>query len=207
MKRGVVLMAYGTPRTPDDIEAYYTHIRRGRPPAPEQLADLRRRYAAIGGISPMAARTEAQRAGLQRALDELEPDGFTVALGQKHAAPFVEDAVASLADAGITSAVGLVLAPHYSRASVGEYQARAAAAGAARGVSMAAIDSWHLETAYLAFLAEALRDVLDALPERTKVLFTAHSLPERALVDDPYPDQLRASASEIAARAPGGCGR
>lgn len=199
--KGVVLMAYGTPRTPDDIEAYYTHIRRGRPPSPAQLADLQRRYAAIGGISPMAARTEAQRAGLQRALDDIAPGELTVALGQKHAAPFVEDAVATLASAGVTSAVGLVLAPHYSRASVGEYQSRAASAGEANGVAMTAIDSWHLEPAYLDFLAAALRDVLATLPARTKVLFTAHSLPERALVDDPYPDQLRASAGEIAARA------
>ncbi len=56
----VVLMAYGTPRTPDEIEPYYTDIRRGRPPTPEALADLTARYAAIGGVSPLAQLTEAQ---------------------------------------------------------------------------------------------------------------------------------------------------
>ena len=61
MTTGVVLMAYGTPRTPEDIEPYYTDIRRGRPPSAEQLADLTRRYEAIGGLSPLAAITEAQR--------------------------------------------------------------------------------------------------------------------------------------------------
>ena len=70
---GVVVMAYGTPASPDDVEAYYTHIRRGRPPTPEQLADLVRRYDAIGGTSPLAERTEAQRAGLAAALDERAP--------------------------------------------------------------------------------------------------------------------------------------
>ena len=122
---GVVVMAYGTPRTPDDVAAYYTHIRRGRPPTPEQLADLARRYDALGGVSPLAERTEAQRAGLARALERREPGRFRVLLGQKHAAPFIEDAVAELADAGFRRTVGLVLAPHYSKASVGEYQARA----------------------------------------------------------------------------------
>src|SRR5437588_3202500 len=65
---GVLLMAYGTPATPADVEAYYTHVRRGRPPTPEQLADLQRRYEAIGGTSPLLERTEAHRRRGQAAL-------------------------------------------------------------------------------------------------------------------------------------------
>ena len=68
-KTAVLLMAYGTPRSTEEILPYYTDIRRGRVPTPEQLADLTARYDAIGGISPLAARTEAQRDALQRALD------------------------------------------------------------------------------------------------------------------------------------------
>ena len=117
MSIGVVVMAYGTPRAPEDVEAYYTHIRRDRPPEPHQLAELVARYDAIGGISPLAQRTEAQRAAIADHLG----DGFTVVLGQKHAAPFVEDAVASLVEQGAGTIVGLVLAPHFSRFSVGQY--------------------------------------------------------------------------------------
>jgi ferrochelatase len=195
---GLVVMAYGTPATPEDIEAYYTHIRRGRAPTAEQLAELTGRYTAIGGTSPLAERTEAQRASLAAALDDAEPGRWRVVLGQKHAGPFIEDAVAELAAAGVTYVVGLVLAPHFARASVGEYQTRLHAAAAEHGLTSAAVDSWHLEPSYVAFLADATRAGLAELPERTKVLFTAHSLPERALVDDPYPDQLRASATAVA---------
>jgi ferrochelatase len=198
---GVIVMAYGTPASPEDVEAYYTHIRRGRPPEPEQLADLQRRYDAIGGISPLARRTEAQRSALQRALHERDPDRFVVVLGQKHASPHIEDAVGALAEAGITQAVGLVLAPHYSAASVGEYQRRAVEAGEVSGVAIAQISSWHLEPAYVDFLARSLVEQLRRMPEHTKVLFTAHSLPERALGGDPYPDQLRESAEAIAEAA------
>ena len=84
---GVVVMAYGTPASPADVEAYYTHIRRGSVPTPEQLADLTRRYDAIGGVSPLAERTEAQRRVLQAALDERAPGTTRVVLGQKHAFP------------------------------------------------------------------------------------------------------------------------
>src|SRR3954451_11359042 len=107
---GVILMAYGTPATPADVEAYYTHVRRGRPPTAEQLADLQRRYDAIGGTSPLLERTEAQRRCVQKALDE--HGQFDVVLGMKHAPPFIEDAVARAVESGLTRAVGVVLAPH-----------------------------------------------------------------------------------------------
>lgn len=197
---GLVVMAYGTPRTPEDIEPYYTHIRRGRAPEPQQLADLVARYDAIGGISPLASLTEAQRAALEQALESRMPGRWTVVLGQKHAEPFIEDGVNELADAGVSDAVGLVLAPHFSGFSVGEYQRRASEAGAAHGLTIHAIDHWHLESSYLDFLTEAVRDALGDLPERTTVLFTAHSLPERVLENDPYPDELAASAREVAER-------
>ena len=196
---GVLVMAYGTPAGPDQVEAYYTHIRRGRPPTAEQLADLVRRYAAHGGTTTHAGRTADQVAGLAAALEQEAPGRCRVALGQKHAAPVIEDGVATLAAAGAEHIVGLVLAPHYSGASVGEYQARAADAAGEAGVAFTPIREWHTEPAYRDFLAAAVRDGLAALPARTEVVFTAHSLPERVLVDDPYPQELRLSAEAVAA--------
>lgn len=194
----VVLMAYGTPRTRAEIEPYYTDIRRGRPPTPELLAQLSDRYEAIGGLSPLAQRTEAQRARLQAALDERAPGGYTVVLGLKHAEPKIEATVETVTDARI---VGLVLAPHYSAFSIGQYHERAGATAAARGIAFTGIDSWHLEPAYLDFLATQVRAQLAAMPANTKVLFTAHSLPERIVATgDPYPEQLHATAAAVAER-------
>ncbi len=193
-------MAYGTPSSLAEVDAYYTHIRHGRPPAPAQVAELVARYEAIGGTSPLASQTEAQRTAIARALDERALGEFTVALGNKHAAPFIEEAIGSLADEGVDAVVGLVLAPHYSRAGVGQYHERGAAAAVARGLGYVTIDSWHLEPEFLAYHAVVVSEARAALPVRHKVLFTAHSLPERALIDDPYPDQLRESATAIAER-------
>jgi len=201
-RTAVLLMAYGTPASRDDIEAYYTDIRRGRPPTAEALAQLVARYDALGGTSPMAARTEAQRAALQRALDELAPGGFEVHLGLKHAAPKIEAAVDAIAATGARRIVALVLAPHYSAYSVGEYLARAEAAAAPHGITVAGIRSWATEAAFVEFVARDLRDRLDAMPADTKVLFTAHSLPQRILTaGDRYPDELRATAEAVAAAA------
>ena len=196
----VLLMAYGTPRTRDEIEPYYTDIRRGRPPTPEALAELTARYDALGGTSPLAARTEAQRDALQTALDRVAQGRYHVALGLKHAEPKVEAAVAQLAAQGFRRIVGLVLAPHYSAYSVGQYLDRARAAAEPLGVEVAGIESWATEPAFVHFTATDLAAKLATMPENTKVLFTAHSLPQRIIdTGDPYPDQLHATATAVAA--------
>jgi ferrochelatase len=187
---GVVVMAYGTPASADELAAYYTHIRRGRPPSDDQLGELRARYEAIGGMSPLRRITEAQRDRIAIALG----DGFEVALGFKHASPFVEDAVVTLKDEDVTQIVGVVLAPHDSRGSIGEYIERL-------GPDVKAIRSWHDVPEWRSFEANAVRTALASMPSRTHVVFTAHSLPERVLEGDVYVDELQASASGIASRA------
>jgi len=197
-------MAYGTPGSPEEIEPYYTDIRRGNPPSPELLADLVRRYEAIGGISPLAERTRAQAAGLAAALEARGAGDVGVTIGLKHASPKIEAAVDELVGAGVRRIVGLVLAPHYSAGSVQQYldRARARAADLDPAVEVLGVESWHLEPAYLDFLATGVRSRLAELPERTKVLFTAHSLPQRVVAGgDPYPEQLQATAEAVADRA------
>lgn len=195
---GVLVMAYGSPSSPDEVEGYYTHIRRGRPPEPEQLADLVRRYDAIGGVSPLRARTQAQVDAIAAHLDGGNPGRFHVALGMKHAAPYIEDAVGELADAGVDHIVALVLAPHYSRGSVGEYLGRAEATATERGVRLARIERWYDLPEYRDFLVEVVREARAALPASHKLFFTAHALPLRVLEGDPYAEELGAGAQEVA---------
>ena len=198
-RTAVLLMAYGTPRSTQEILPYYTDIRRGRAPTEEQLADLVARYDAIGGISPLAARTEAQRDALQHALDALQPGRFQVQLGLKHAAPMIETAVDDLAQQGFTKIIALVLAPHFSSYSIGQYVGRATEAAKPHGVEVIGIDSWAIEPAFIDFIAAEMKQKLDAMPTRTRVLFTAHSLPQR-IIDggDPYPTELHATATAVA---------
>ncbi len=199
----VLVMAYGTPRSLDEVEPYYTDIRRGRPPPPELLDELVGRYRAIGGHSPLFEITEAQRQGLESRLG-----GIPTWLGQKHAAPSIPDAVASMAAAGIEDAVGIVLAPHYSSMSIGDYEARARTAADAAGGRpiVEVIRSWHLEPGYIGWLAERVHEAVASLPAeartRATVIFTAHSLPARILSQgDPYPEQLVQTAEAVARKA------
>ncbi len=202
----VVLMSYGSPTSIDDIEPYYTDIRRGRPPTPEALADLRARYEALGGVHALAETTAAQRAALVAALERLDPGRYDVQLGYKHAAPKVATTAERVARSGAGTIVGLTLAPHYSRGSIGGYLSGLRAGVEAAGTSprLVEIESWATDPAYVEFLAGEVgrrRDALAADGHRVRVVFTAHSLPEKVISGgDPYPDELRATADAVADR-------
>lgn len=196
-------MSYGTPASLEDVEAYYTDIRGGRKPSDELLEELTQRYRAIGGRSPLLEITRAQAAGIQERIE-----GLDCYIGQKHAAPFIPDAMRQIAQDGIEEVVGLVLAPHYSSMSVGDYNRRAREAATELGWTgqFRMIESWHLEPAFIELLATRVKDALDRLSDAARadavVIFTAHSLPASILKSgDPYPRQLQETADHVASRA------
>lgn len=199
MTTGVLLMAYGTPATPEDIEAYYTHIRRGRPPTSELLRELTDRYEAIGGLSPLLEISRRQAEALELML------GVRVVVGMKHAPPFIEEAIDDLVAQGVDDIVGIVLAPHYSNMSVGQYEdrVRQRLSSVPNAPRFGMVRSWHMTPSYLSLLTRRLDDALRLVPKerlgRTEVIFSAHSLPESIVADgDPYPTQLSETARAVA---------
>ena len=118
-------MAHGTPSSPEGIEPFYTRIRRGHPPTPELLADLTRRYLAIGGVSPLTERTAAQVEGVAAILEKRHPGEYDVRFGSKFEPPLLEEAATSFRDEGFEKVVGIVLAPHSSSMSTAQYMSRA----------------------------------------------------------------------------------
>ena len=205
---GVLVMAHGTPRTLEDLPAFYTEIRRGRRPPPALLADLERRYRAIGGLSPLNERTDEQLEGIRRALDRRAPGAFRLAAGSKFADPRIEDAVGELAATGVSHIVGVVLAPHYSAASIGEYARRAVSAASAAPGSpvLDMVEQWHDAPGFVALVAERVGEARRTLPADARsgahVLFSAHSIPARLVGEgDPYAVQVEESARAVAEAA------
>ena len=152
MSAAVVLMAYGSPDRIEDVPAYYSDIRGGRPVRPEVLADLSQRYRRLGieEANPLNEITEQVRAALQA---ELELPVFT---GMKHWRPRIADAAEAAIEEGAKTVVGLVLAPHYSRLSIGDYREQLGGAIADRA-EIVFVESWHTEPGLVALLAERVR--------------------------------------------------
>ena len=191
--RAVVLMAYGSPDTLEDVPAYYADIRGGRPIRPELLDDLVERYRRLGigrtPRSPLNEATERTRAALEREL------ALPVYTGMRHWQPRIAEAAERALAAGAATIAGLVLAPHFSRMSIGAYKRQLADSLAGRA-QLVFVDRWGEEPGFVELLADKVRGT-DA-----HVVFTAHSLPARILEeDDPYQDELFATAEAVAREA------
>lgn len=202
MTDAVLLMAYGSPDRLDQVEAYYTDIRRGSPPPPHLLEELLGRYRAIGGGSPLSRIVEEQRAAVEA---ELAARGLPVRVyaGMRHIAPRIGDIVKGMASDGVTRFVAIALAPQASSNAAGYRRAvdtaLAELGGAAPTVEYVA--SWHDQPRFIEALAQTTREALARFedPGGVRVMFTAHSLPARVLADgDPYPSELAATAALVA---------
>ncbi|WP_330948546.1 ferrochelatase [Virgibacillus sp. MG-45] len=206
-KMGLLVMAYGTPYKEEDIEPYYTHIRHGRKPSEEALQDLKDRYKAIGGISPLARITENQASALEAELNAIQDTyEFTVYIGLKHIHPFIEDTVERMAHDGVKEAVSIVLAPHYSTFSVKSYNTRAKEEAEKHGITLQSVESWYAATGFIQYWADNIQKqyakMTEAEQEKAVLIVSAHSLPEKILqYGDPYPEQLKETAKLIAEKA------
>ncbi|HWJ79380.1 MAG TPA: ferrochelatase [Niallia sp.] len=207
-KMGLLVMAYGTPYKEEDIERYYTDIRHGRKPTEEMLDDLKGRYKAIGGISPLAEITMEQAKGLEEHLNKIQDEiEFKMYLGLKHIEPFIEDAVQKMHEDGITEAVSIVLAPHYSTFSIKSYNNRAKEkAEALGGLTIQSVESWYKEPKFIAYWVKQLKETYSKMSDEERanaaLIVSAHSLPEKILqYGDPYPEQLKETADLIAKEA------
>ncbi len=201
---GVLLMAHGTPASLGDLPTFLADIRRGRVPDDEEVKELAGRYELIGGLSPLAERTAFHAKALADALDARLPGGYAVAMGFRHSAPSIGDAVRELFEVReVRRVIGLVLAPQFSPLSIGVYEENArraidawtASSGAApeagsvlaegsvkEEVDFTMVPSWHLERGLGELWAERVASSIGELEgvQRVHVLFSAHSLPVAA---------------------------
>jgi ferrochelatase len=203
---GVLVLAYGTPETLDDVEPYYTHIRGGRAPSPESLANLRERYRLVGGRTPLLDLSQGVVDALQARLDADSPGRYRVYLGMKHWHPFIGEVVPQIAADGVRHLIGVVLAPHYSRYSLEGYRKyiNQALENVAEPFELHFVESWHAHPLFRRLIASRITEQLAQFPAQARdqvlVLFSAHSLPEKIqAAGDPYPQQLKESADGIAA--------
>ena len=192
----VLLMAYGGPGSLDEVEPYLLDVRGGRPTSPELVEEIRHRYETIGGRSPILEHTRAQAAALREALDP----GYATYVGMRHWHPYIRETVDRIVTDGRRKLVAVAMAPHYSSMSVGAYEKKVMEAAAGR-VEIALVRSWGDHPSFLTAVRDHVAQALQRfpVPASVRVLFTAHSLPQRILAaGDPYPQELQVSARAIA---------
>ena len=164
MSAAVLLMAYGSPDSPEQMREFLQDVFRGRPVRSATVAEFQARYRLFGGRSPLAEISQRQARALEGLL------GIPVRVGMRHWRPTIREAAKDLGD----PIVGLALAPQYSRFSVGEYHRALEEAASSR---LILVECWHRQPKFLEAWAERIRSGLDREAPDV-LLFTAHSVPE-----------------------------
>jgi ferrochelatase len=194
MTTGVLLMTYGAPRDDADMPRYLAAVRGGREPARELVAEMRRRYALIGG-SPLVRITRAQASALEAELGE----AHVAAAAMRFSDPSIADAARDLVERGADHLVGICMSPQWSARLMGGYTDALADAASRLGVPSRLAPPWHTEPAFIAATAERVREALRDAATDAAVVLTAHSLPRRVFDSEPgYIAQLRETAELVA---------
>lgn len=192
----VLLLAHGSPDRPEDVPEFLLNVTGGRPLPPAAVAEIQRRYARIGR-SPLTEITVRQAALLARKLE------LPVYVGMRNWNPFIADALRQMSADGVRRVVALCLAPQNSRTSVGLYRQAATSAGGPGFERFEFVESWHDHPLLIRAFAERLgagwMRACDELGARMPILFTAHSVPSRTILDgDPYEAQVRETSALVA---------
>jgi ferrochelatase len=201
----VLLMAYGSPNSLDEVGEYLRQVRGGRQSTPEEVERLTERYRQVGGMTPLLKITLAQAKALEENLRSKRLDS-RVYVGMKHWHPFIEDVAEKIVTDGAPGIIGLALAPHYSKLSIGGY-ADAVKRGLARTdrpVPFTMVESWHDQQPLITALSRRVHEGLEKFPDPSNVvvLFTAHSLPKKFVqADDPYWKQLQETSGLVATKS------
>ena len=197
MTTGVLLMTYGAPRDDADLPRYLAAVRGGREPAPDLVAEMRRRYALIGG-SPLVRITRAQAAALEAELGE----GHVAAAAMRFSDPSIADAVRDVVERGADRIVGICMSPQWSPRLMSGYGEALREAAVRGGVPSAFAPAWHREPAFIEAIAERVREALRDTAAVTAIVMTAHSLPKRVFEAEPeYIAELHETAELVASAA------
>ena len=162
---GVLVMAYGGPNNLDEAEPYLLDVRGYHPTSPEIIQEVRERYHAIGGRSPILQQTRAQAEAI-RAVLNTNGNEFKAFVGMRHWRPFIKDVLMEMQEEGIERAVSVVMAPHYSRMSIGAYHQKIEEANSS--IEFLRIESWHLQAGYILALAKRVRRALERFPQEVR---------------------------------------
>lgn len=207
----VLLIAFGGPTRPEEVQPFLDKLLEGRPVPPARVEQVVRHYHRIGGKSPMNERTLRQAQALSEELRRQGRDD-PIYVGMRNWTPFLSEAMQRMVDEGRRDVLGIVLAPHRSEASWERYleaveQARKAAG--ADSVRIRYAGPWHIHSLFVEAICERVKAAMDGwtavssdtggnLTPDLHLFFTAHSVPVSMDRASGYASQVTETAAAVA---------
>lgn len=203
--KAILLLAFGGPRSLDEVEPFLTRLFRGRKPSPEQLERVKERYRLIGGFSPLPEITLKQARALENSLHS-RGYPFKSYVGMRYGQPLIEETLREIIRDGIQEVIAIPMAPFRSRASTGAYieEVKQAQERLEGKMEISFIEGWHLHPLFLGAIQEKIEEGLRPFTpeERKRVhsIFSAHSLPKSLVENEFYVKDMEASVREVLKR-------
>jgi ferrochelatase len=200
--RALLLLAFGGPRSLEEVGPFLGRIMKGRKPSPEQLERVKERYRLIGGISPLLKITQGQAKGLEKRLSE-KGHSFKSYVGMRYGHPMIEETMKEILRDGIMEVVAIPMVPFQSRESTGAYieEVKRVQKNIGEVLRVSFVVGWHMHPLFLEAIREKVREgLMGFTPEERKsvrLLFTAHSLPKSIVEKDPYEREIEASIKGV----------
>jgi protoporphyrin/coproporphyrin ferrochelatase len=206
----ILLISFGGPQGRGDIRPFLDNVLRRRPTTPERFEEVAHHYELFDGISPLTTYTLKQAEGLRARLAHAGVP-LPVYVGMRNWHPFLGDTLAEMSRAGVRRAIGFIAAAHGSYPSCQQYKENVrdarhtVTASGAADVEITYAQGWHAHQGFIEANARHVQEALARLPAdaatHARVIFTAHSIPERLAQASRYQEQLRETAEKVAARA------
>jgi ferrochelatase len=203
--KAIFLLAFGGPRSLDEVEPFLTRLFRGRKPSPEQLERVKERYRLIGGFSPLPEITLKQAKAVENSLNS-RGYPFKSYVGMRYGQPLIEETLREIIRDGIQEVIAIPMAPFRSRASTGAYieEVKQAQERLEGKMEISFIEGWHLHPLFLGAIQEKIEEGLRPFTpeERKRVhsIFSAHSLPKSLVENEFYVKDMEASVREVLKR-------
>jgi ferrochelatase len=200
--KALLLLAFGGPRSLDEVEFLLTRLFKGRKPSSEQLKRVKERYRLIGGCSPLPEITSDQAEALEKELNARK-HAFKSYVGMRYCHPLIEETLKQIVRDGVNEIVALPMTPFQSRASTGAYIAEVNQVNEKLGgvVSISFVKQWHCHPLFIEALREKIEEGVMAFEPGARkgihLLFTAHSLPKSILESDPYVREIDESIRNV----------
>ena len=202
--KALLLLAFGGPRSLEEVESFLTRIMKGRKPSSEQVEKVKERYRLIGGSSPLLKITRGQAKGLEKRLSE-KGHSFKSYVGMRYGHPMIEETMKEILQDGIEEVIAIPMAPFQSRESTGAYieEVKRVQKNIGEVLKVSFVIGWHMHPLFLEAIREKIHEgLMGFIPEERKrvhLLFTAHSLPKSIIEKDPYVREIEESIKGVLA--------
>ncbi|MBG01058.1 MAG: ferrochelatase [Acidimicrobiaceae bacterium] len=202
----ILLFSFGGPESKEDVIPFLQNVTAGKPVPLERLKEVQAQYDLFDGISPLNQQNRELIIAIE---EELTRHGLELPIyfGNRNWVPFLQDTVNQIVEDGHRKVLALVTSAFGSYSGCKQYQQDIGTAVKNAQADDLVIDKVRLfwnHPKFFSAVAAQIEKVLSSIEtprrEKTKLVFTAHSIPEAWAETSPYTSQLTSISQELSTR-------